>query len=318
MFLGIAGPPTGRQGTVIVEAMTVRKEPKALGEFLRARRELVSPESAGIRPTGLRRVPGLRREEVAMLAGISADYYLRLEQGRDHTPSPAVLDALADVLRLDEDAAAHLRELARPTTRRRARPRPERVPAGIEWLIDSLPAPAFVQNRYMDVLAANQLAIALSPHMAPGVNRLRALFTDPEARQLHPDWDQGTADAVAQLRAVIGSDTDDPRLAELIGELSLTSERFRKLWARHDIRRREGAATLLNHPQVGELILHREKLAVTGTSLLVVVYHAEPGSPAAEALALLGSLTAPAGTESGQRLSVTSDGAPGGRTDPLA
>ncbi|MFI5611715.1 helix-turn-helix transcriptional regulator [Amycolatopsis sp. NPDC051903] len=277
--------------------MTARKEPKALGEFLRARRELVSPESAGIRPTGVRRVPGLRREEVAMLAGISADYYLRLEQGRDHTPSSQVLDALAEVLRLDEDAAAHLRELAQPKPRRRARPRPERVPPGIQWLIDALPAPAFVQNKYMDVLAANRLAVALSPHMAPGVNRLRALFTDPEAPRLHPDWAQGTADVVAQLRAVIGGDTDDPRLTELVGELSLTSDRFRKLWARHDIHRREGAATLLNHPQLGELSLQREKLAVTGTNLLVVVYHAEPWSAAAQSLALLGSWTAlPEGT----------------------
>ncbi|MEV6607126.1 helix-turn-helix transcriptional regulator [Kutzneria sp. NPDC051319] len=266
----------------------------ALGEFLRARRELVRPEDVGLRAGGIRRVPGLRREEVAMLAGISADYYLRLEQGRDRTPSAQVLDSLADVLHLDEDAAAHLRELARPRSRRRPRPRAERVPASILQLVQTLTLPAFVQNKYMDVLAANSLAVALSPHLAPGTNRLRSLFTDPEAQRLHPDWEQGTAEVVAQLRAVIGVDTEDPRLAELIGELSLRSERFRRLWARHDIGRRRSATTRLIHPQVGELALHRDKLAVTGTdNLVVVVYHAAPGSSSAEALALLGSLITP-------------------------
>ncbi len=264
----------------------------ALGEFLRARRELVRPEDVGMRSAGIRRVAGLRREEVAMLAGISTDYYLRLEQGRDRTPSTQVLDSLADVLRLDEDGAAHLRELARPKSRRRPRAKVERVPPSIQQLVQSLPMPAFVQNKYMDVLAANPLAVALSPHLTPGCNRLRALFTDPEARRVHPDWDQGTAEVVAQLRAVVGGDTDDPRLAELIGELSLSSERFRRLWARHDIRLRRSETTRLSHPQVGELTLHRDKLAVTGTdNLVIVVYHAEPGTPSAEALALLGSLT---------------------------
>ncbi|QUQ67017.1 helix-turn-helix domain-containing protein [Kutzneria sp. CA-103260] len=271
--------------------MDTREAGNALGEFLRARRELVRPEDVGMRSAGIRRVSGLRREEVAMLAGISADYYLRLEQGRDRTPSTQVLDALADVLRLDEAGAAHLRELARPKSRRRPRPKVERVPASIQQLVRSLTMPAFVQNKYMDVLAANPLAVALSPHLAPGCNRLRALFTDPEARRVHPDWEQGTAEVVAQLRAVIGGDTEDPRLAELIGELSLASERFRRLWARHDIRRRRSATTRLSHPQVGELILHRDKLAVTGTdNLVIVVYHAEPGTPSAQALALLGSL----------------------------
>lgn len=266
----------------------------ALGEFLRARRELVRPEDVGLRAAGIRRVPGLRREEVAMLAGISADYYLRLEQGRDRTPSAQVLDSLADVLHLDEDAAAHLRELARPRSRRRPRPRAERVPASILQLVQTLTLPAFVQNKYMDVLAANPLAVALSPHLAPGTNRLRSLFTDPEAQRLHPDWEQGTAEVVAQLRAVIGVDTEDPRLAELIGELSLRSERFRRLWGRHDIGRRRSATTRLIHAQVGELTLHRDKLAVTGTdNLVVVIYHAAPGSSSAEGLALLGSLITP-------------------------
>ncbi|MGW1622390.1 helix-turn-helix domain-containing protein [Streptomyces sp. NPDC002172] len=263
-----------------------------LGEFLRARRHLVHPQDVGVRTTGIRRVPGLRREEVAMLAGISADYYLRLEQGRDRTPSTQVLDALADALGLDEDGAAHLRQLARPKSRRRTRPRTGKVPASIRQLVQTLTVPAFVQNKYMDVLAANPMAVALSPHLAPGSNRLLTLFTDPESRRLHPDWEEGTADVVAQLRALIGGDTDDRRLAELVGELSLSSDRFRRLWARHDIRGRRSATTRLNHPQVGELTLHRDKLAVTGTDdLVMVVYHAEPGTPSAHALALLGSMT---------------------------
>jgi len=264
-----------------------------LGEFLRARRELVRPEDVGLPAGGgLRRVPGLRREEVALLAGISADYYLRLEQGRDRSPSVPVVEALAAVLQLDADSTTHLLELARPKARRRrSRVRAERVPASIAQLLDTLTVPAFVQNRYMDVLAANRMAVALSPHMAPGVNRLRALFTDPEATRLHPDWEPGTAEVVAQLRAAVGADIDDPRLAELIGELSLKSERFRQLWARHDISARRSVTTRLDHPQLGELVLHRDKLAITGTDgLLLVIYHAEPGSSTAEALALLGSL----------------------------
>jgi transcriptional regulator with XRE-family HTH domain len=293
----------------------------ALGAFLRARRELVRPEEVGLPAAGLRRVPGLRREEVAMLAGISADYYLRLERGRDHNPSIQVLDALAEVLRLDADSAAHLVELARPKSRRRQPlPRTERVPDGIAMLLDTFAVPAFVQNRCMDVLAANRLAIALSPHMAPGVNRLRALFTDPLARQLHMDWEQGTAGVVAQLRAAAGADTDDPRLAQLVGELSLKSERFRRLWARHDVRRWEGATTRLRHPQVGELHLRREKLAVTGSDgLLLVVHHAEPGTPSATALALLGSLSATeretAERETAEREAAQREAAEAGRVD---
>ncbi|MEV5954081.1 helix-turn-helix transcriptional regulator [Streptomyces sp. NPDC051987] len=273
----------------------------ALGEFLRARRELVRPEEVGLPGAGLRRVPGLRREEVAMLAGISADYYLRLERGRDRNPSIQVIEALAEVLKLDADSTAHVMELARPRPRRRRSvPRAERVPDGIAMLLDTLTVPAFVQNRCTDILAANRMAAAVSPHMAPGVNRLKALFTDPVARELHIDWEKGTAGVVAQLRAAAGGDTDDPRLAQLIGELSLKSERFRQLWARHDVRRGESATTRLMHPQVGELDLRREKLAIAGTDgLLLVVHHAEPGTPSADALAFLGSLsTTDSGTSS--------------------
>ncbi|MGK5682919.1 helix-turn-helix transcriptional regulator [Actinoplanes sp. URMC 104] len=258
-----------------------------LGDFLRARRELVQPADVGLPGgTGMRRVRGLRREEVAMLAGISAEYYLRLEQGRDRTPSVQVVEALARVLRLDEDGAAHLMALSRP--RRRPARRAERVPAGIDMLVQTLNVPAFVVNRYRDVLTANRLAVALSPLMAPGVNRLLAAFTDPVAREYHPDLDQNAASVVAQLRAEVGTDTDDPRFQGLIGELSLKSEQFRKLWARHDIRRGGSDTAHIRHPLVGDLHLRREKLAVVGSDgLQMVLHHAEPGTPSAASLAQL-------------------------------
>src|SRR6476619_4121274 len=151
----------------------------AIGEYLRARRELVQPEDVGVQDLGRRRTPGLRREEVAMLAGVSSDYYIRLEQGRDQHPSVQVLDALARALQLDDDATAHLHALATPVARRRRRstPRPEKVPTGIAQLIATWhETPAYVYGRYMDVLAANALATALGPHYVPGTNMLRAAF----------------------------------------------------------------------------------------------------------------------------------------------
>jgi transcriptional regulator with XRE-family HTH domain len=267
----------------------------ALGEYLRARRELVTPESVGLPQFGLRRVPGLRREEVAMLAGISADYYLRLEQGRDRNPSVQVLESLARVLQLDEAATAHLLDLASEKPRRlRRRPRKEMVPPGIHKLLESLGLPAFVEGRYFDVLAANPLAGALSPRLTPGRNRLRDVFLDPAEQALYPDWEQATVRLVAGFRESVGTDTDDPRFIELVGELSLASERFRKLWARHDVHPREGAAITLDHPQVGPLTLNREKLAVGGSpGQLLVVYHADRGSENADKLTLLASYQQP-------------------------
>ncbi|MGW7259704.1 helix-turn-helix domain-containing protein [Streptomyces sp. NPDC054834] len=277
----------------------------ALGEFLRARRALVRPEDAGLPGGGLRRVPGLRREEVALLAGISADYYLRLEQGRDRNPSVQVLRALARVLRLDDETAEHLFGLAqvRPADGRgggraagRARPR-ETVPASIRGLIDGWPRnPAYVQNRYTDVLAVNTLATALTPNYALGVNLLRAVFLDPAERELRRDWEDLTEEGVATLRARAGADVDDPRLLDLVGELSVRSERFRTLWARHDVRPRRARVSHLSHPQVGDLDLHSDKLGVDSAGdLTLVVFHAEPGSRSAELLDILGSLTATRG-----------------------
>ncbi|MCW2858834.1 MAG: transcriptional regulator [Actinoallomurus sp.] len=266
-----------------------------LGDYLRARRELIQPESVGLRVNGVRRVAGLRREEVAMLAGISSDYYLRLEQGRDRNPSIQVLEALARVLRLDQAATDYLLGLAAPRPRHRPRrPRRETVPAGVRQLLDVVGLPAFVEGRYFDVLAANGLARALSPNLQVGQNRLRAVFLDPAEKALYPDWDHATARLVAGFRESVGTDADDPRFVQLVGELSLSSERFRRLWARHDVQAREGMPTRIHHPQVGDLTLSREKLAIGGSEgQLLVVYHAEPGTSSAEKMALLASLASP-------------------------
>jgi transcriptional regulator with XRE-family HTH domain len=280
--------------------------PNTLGEYLRARRELVDPAGVGLRVAGVRRTPGLRREEVATLAGISADYYLRLEQGRDRNPSPPVLEALARVFGLDATATRYLLSLAatRPgSARTRARrPRQETVPAGIRQLLAVINLPAFVESRMFDVLAANHHATALSPSMRPGENRLRTMFLDPAERDLYPDWPKAIGGMVASFRASIGTDPDDGRIAQLVGELSLASEPFRKLWARHDVRALAGAQVLMDHPGAGPLELRREKLPVGDSGgQVLVIYHAEPGSESAKALASLASLDAvDAAAESGR------------------
>jgi transcriptional regulator with XRE-family HTH domain len=267
-----------------------------IGEYLRARRELVRPQDVGIPElSGRRRVTGLRREEVAMLAGVSSDYYVRLEQGRDQHPSQQVLDALARALQLDDDATAHLHRLAtRPTRRRRKTPRPEKVPAGILQLISSWSqTPAYVHGRYMDVLAANPLATALAPYYIRGENLVRAAFLDPHVRDMHGDWEHLTESTVAGLRALVGPDVDDPRLNELVGELSVRSERFRQLWARHDVRPKRSSTTRIDHPLVGPLELNFERLPIPDTDRQTLsVYHAVSGSTSAQALALLATTAA--------------------------
>jgi transcriptional regulator with XRE-family HTH domain len=270
-------------------------EPNLLGEYVRARRELVTPEQAGIPVFGVRRVPGLRREEVAMLAGISADYYLRLEQGRDRNPSAQVLESIARVLLLDGTATAHLLRLgAAGPRRRRARPRrrKETVPPSITKLLATLPLPALVEGRYFDVLAANPLATALSPRFTAGANRLRSLFLDPAEQALHPYWESATGGIVAAFRESVGTDTDDPRFIELVGELSLASPLFSRLWARHDVQSCEAAPKYIEHPQVGGLDLNRERLSIDGApGQTLVVYHPDPDTDAADRLALLASAT---------------------------
>ena len=267
----------------------------ALGAYLRARRELVTPQQAGIPDVGVRRVPGLRREEVAMLAGISADYYLRLERGRDRHPSVQVLESIARVLHLDDDHLAHLLSLgAEGPRQRRRRPRKETPPPGVLKLLDSLVQPAFIEDRYFDILASNDLARALSPGLAVGGNQLRDLFLDPAEQALLPEWENVTECFIANLRQAVGNNIDDPRFIELTGELSLASPRFRQLWARHEVRGQRGTPIRIDHPQVGELTLNRERLSIGGTEgLMLVVYHPDAGSGDADKLALLASAGLP-------------------------
>jgi transcriptional regulator with XRE-family HTH domain len=264
----------------------------ALGDYLRARREQVRPEEVGLAAGARRRVPGLRREELATLAGISSAYYLRLEQGRDTRPSAQVVDALAHALRLDVKATEYLHRLASAPGSRRASPARETVANGLDELIDQFPMPAIVASRCQDVLAANPCAVALSPGFAPGENFLRWRVLDPAARELYVDWDEATAIAVSGLRDVVGSDLSDPRLRALIDELSAASQRFRELWARADVGYRPGIIHM-RHPQVGELYLHRSSLNVPhagGQHLLI--FYAEHGSESAKALEELRSLSA--------------------------
>lgn len=257
-----------------------------LGDYLRARRDVVTPEQAGIPAAGRRRVPGLRREELAMLAGISADYYLRLERGRDRHPSEQVVSALARVLQLDDIETRYLRELAQPMPSRRAPRRRERVPERLHTLLSSIGVPAFVEGRAYDVLASNALARALSPRLVPGENRLRSLLLDPAERDFHADWERQVRDFVAAFRGSVRGREDDPRIRELVGELSLASARFRELWARHDVRELSGGTADVRHPTIGDLALHRDKLPVDGV-ILVVYYAADDDS--AQRLSLLGS-----------------------------
>jgi transcriptional regulator with XRE-family HTH domain len=264
-----------------------------VGEYLRARRELVQPDEVGLADNGHRRVPGLRRDELAMLAGISTEYYTRLEQGRDRHPSAQVLDAVARALRLDDDAAGYLRQLAAPSGLRSRPHRPERVRPGIEQLLDSWSAtPAYIQSRHMDVLASNRLAAALSPMFTPGANILRSMFLDGTAQDLLEEWQAKVGNLVAGLRAQAGPEVDDVRLAGLVGELSVKSELFRRLWSRQDVRPLVGEGVHhLHHPLVGDLVLRYEKFGVVGTTgQLLVVYHADPESRTEQALSLLSSM----------------------------
>lgn len=266
----------------------------ALGEFLRARRGLVAPEDAGIEPGPRRRVAGLRREEVAQLAGVSADYYVRLEQGRERNPSAQVVDALARALNLEEDAAAHLHKLARPQTRGRRAPRRERVSPNLMQMLQAWPnTPAVVLGRTLTVLAHNPLGKALFGGHAYSGDLVRLVFLDPDGRDFYPEWDRVAVNTVAGLRASAGLDPDDPALVETVGELSVKSAEFRRLWARHDIRQKTHETKRFQHPLVGELTLTYESLTVhSAPGQQLVVYQAAPGSASEEALALLGSLTA--------------------------
>ncbi|MFG2356580.1 helix-turn-helix transcriptional regulator [Streptomyces sp. NPDC048521] len=266
-----------------------------VGDFLRSRRARIRPEEVGLPSHGRRRVPGLRREEVAQLAGVSVDYYIRLEQGRGTSVSDAVLDAVARVLRLDETEHAYLRTVVRPPRRPRGRRAPApRVRPGIQNLLDGMERnPAFVLGRRMDVLAWNALGDAVSgfSRLAPAERNVpRQVFLDPAGRDLYPEWAAVAAQTVAHLRLNAGRYADDTDLCALVGELSLKSEDFRRLWADHEVKECAYGAKKIRHPVAGLLTLPYETLTVPADpEQTIVVYTPEPGSETAERLALLGS-----------------------------
>ncbi|SEG81273.1 Helix-turn-helix domain-containing protein [Thermomonospora echinospora] len=243
---------------------------------------------------GARRVPGLRREEVAVLAGINADYYTRLEQGRERRPSPQVLDALSRALRLDGDARAHLHRLAGTVPEGPAVLVPDQVSPTLRQLMDGYThTPAFVLNRTLDLLATNTLAYALYSPFHPADNLARMAFADPAGRTFYQDWNRAAQATVANLREAVGYEPDNPRLRELVDTLTRHSTDFARLWAGHSVRGKTHETKMLLHPDVGPLMLHYEALDVRrAPGQQLVIYHAEPGSGSAQALHLLGSIHA--------------------------
>ncbi|MEU7408816.1 helix-turn-helix transcriptional regulator [Streptomyces sp. NPDC042638] len=281
--------------------------PSELGEFLKSRRAAVRPEDVGLTTAPeRRRVAGLRREELALLAGVSITHYTRLEQGRATGVSDSVLDAVARTLRLTEDETDHLRDLARPALRcRPAAPRAEQAtPSARQLLAAMTDIPALILDRRGDVLAWNRLGhVLLAGHLpwespktpAARPNLIRMLFLDERYRERYADWKEEAHLAVASLRLVAGRHPDDRALAELIGRLSILSDEFTALWARHPVRTCTSGRKSLHHPEVGPLELSFENLTLPGSAgQRLITYTAEPGTPSDAALRLLASTAAPA------------------------
>ena len=279
--------------------MDARRE---FADFLASRRAKITPEQAGL-PVygGTRRVSGLRREEVALMAGVSADYYVKLERGNARGVSDSVLEALARALQLDEAEHDHLFDLARAvnTASRipRRGPKPQVRPS-VQRVLDSMAtAPAYVRNRRLDILAANRLGRALiAPVFADPrrpANLARFMFLDPAARDYYLEWEPMASDVVAILRSEAGRDPHDKALQDLIGELSTRSELFRSRWAAHNVRLHRTGVKRLQHPVVGELTLDFDAMELPAdTGLTVIAYSAEPASPSADNLRLLASWAA--------------------------
>lgn len=249
-----------------------------LGDYLRARRGLVRPESVGIRASTRRRVPGLTREELSVLAGVSVEYYTRLEQGRDRRPSPQIVAALSSALRLNAAAAGFLAELARDRVDDSGPASAEGVPDGILELLATWSTPAFVLGRFGLVLAAAPAVEQLTPACRPGANMFREIFLDPESRRRYLNWHDFTAVLASGLRASVGRDVDSPELVSLVGELERDSPRFRDLWRRQDAAPAGGGRTIIEHPVEGRIQLRVETLTIAGGGLSLVVYHAAVGS----------------------------------------
>jgi transcriptional regulator with XRE-family HTH domain len=270
-------------------------------EFLTSRRGRITPEQAGVTAYGERRVPGLRREEVAVLAGVSVDYYTRLERGNLSGVSEGVLEALTRALQLDEVERAHLFDLARaaqPATPTRRRRRKQRVRPGVQRMLDAMTgAPAFVSNGRLDILASNRLGRALYSELFEGLdqppNTARFTFLDPRAVDLYVDWEHVANEVVAILRSAAGRDPYDRDLSDLVGELSTQSESFRKLWVSHNVRIHNTGVKKFHHPVVGDLSLTYETTELSAdTGLTMFAFTAEPGSKSEEGLNLLASWAA--------------------------
>jgi transcriptional regulator with XRE-family HTH domain len=269
--------------------------PNELGDFLRARRARLRPGDVGLPPgTGTRRTPGLRREEIAALAGLSIDYYIRLEQGKESNPSGPILDGLARALRLNEEEHAHLYALANHAAGRTAQG-PSRasraVRPGIRQLLETVrPYPAYVLTRTSDLLAANPEAVALFDGLADWPperqNTIRYTFLHPAARGLFATWDHSAEETAAHLRSLAADSPGDPDVTALIAELLDSSPEFARLWQRHDVRQRRGEAKTFRHPRAGEFTLTYEVLYLADGQRMSV-YQAEPGSRDHDALTLL-------------------------------
>ncbi|MGW2716907.1 helix-turn-helix transcriptional regulator [Streptomyces sp. NPDC001492] len=263
-----------------------------LGDFLRARREALKPQDVGLPEHGRRRVPGLRREEVAFLAGVSSDYYMRLEQGRETSPSPQVIDAIAAALHLDDEAHDHLRRLTRaPQERRSALAGHDRAGPQLLRLIDSWPdTPAFITGPALDILAHNTLAAALHSGFQRFDNLARMIFLDPAGRTFYRDWDKAANSCVAELRAAYGYDPESPRIIEVVDTLCAKNPDFAELWARHEVRGKTQQAKNLAHPEVGALEIEFSAFTVNGAPYQqLVVYQADPAGATAAAFAELRS-----------------------------
>ncbi|MEW2139868.1 helix-turn-helix transcriptional regulator [Streptomyces sp. NPDC005409] len=272
-----------------------------LGEFLRSRRARLRPEDVGLTDYGRRRrVPGLRREELAQLAGVSVAYYTRLEQRDGHNVSVEVLDAIARALRLDGTERAHMMDLARPKARRR-RPsrRPQQVRPELRTLMDAMEGvPAYLVGHRQDVIGWNRLAAAVFGDFgalaAAERNLVRLVFLDPATAELYGDWECRACEVVSNLRMYAGQHPDDEQLSALVGELSVKNEEFRRLWAAHTVADKTHGVKRLRHPIVGELHLSFETLKLPDDpAQSLVTFHAEPGSPSADALRMLASWSAP-------------------------
>lgn len=286
------------------------------GAYLRARRAAVSPTNAGLADDGPRRVPGLRRDEVALLAGMSTDYYIRLEQGRERHPSEQVLRAIAAALRLDDAAAAHLFRLGL-SVYGTATAVPALAPELLRLMDGMHEAPAFVVGAAQDVLAANTMARELYSGFARYDNLLRMFFLDPFAHEFYADWDHAARIAVGNLRASSSQFPRDEPIERIVGVLSVRSPAFANLWARHEVRPRTHEDKHFHHPQIGDLRLHFEALAVTSApGQHLSVYSAEPGSPGSDALILLRRLSEQAAADAADPSGADVPDGPNGHQQP--